>query len=110
MMVGCIATKVMSRLQTFCIIINLIIIIVTCIAVPIGAQNLRSAKDVFTQVGADITGVWPAGWEFFLSWLSAIWTIGAFDSCVHMSEEATNAATAVPFVSIVSQFISISMF
>lgn len=26
----------------------------------------------------------------------AIWTIGAFDSCVHMSEEAANAAKAVP--------------
>src|ERR1700712_2408923 len=32
-----------------------------------------------------------------LSWLSAIWTIGAFDSCVHMSEEAANATRAVPY-------------
>lgn len=31
-----------------------------------------------------------------LAWLSPIWTIGAFDSCVHMSEEASNAAKAVP--------------
>jgi amino acid transporter len=32
-----------------------------------------------------------------LSWLSPIWTIGGFDSCVHMSEEAANAAKAVPY-------------
>lgn len=31
-----------------------------------------------------------------LSWMSPIWTIGAFDSCVHMSEEASHAARAVP--------------
>jgi len=32
-----------------------------------------------------------------LAWLSPIWTIGAFDSCVHMSEEASNATRAVPY-------------
>ena len=32
-----------------------------------------------------------------LSWLSPIWTVGAFDSCVHMSEEAANATRAVPY-------------
>lgn len=37
-----------------------------------------------------------------LAWLSPIWTIGAFDSCVHMSEEANNAAKAVPLGMIMS--------
>lgn len=32
-----------------------------------------------------------------LAWLSPIWTIGGFDSCVHMSEEAANATRAVPY-------------
>jgi len=32
-----------------------------------------------------------------LAWLSPIWTIGDFDSCVHISEEALNAAKAVPY-------------
>jgi amino acid transporter len=35
------------------------------------------------------------------AWLSPVWSIGGFDSCVHISEEASNAATAVP-VAIVS--------
>lgn len=26
----------------------------------------------------------------------AVWVIGAFDSCIHMSEEAKNATKAVP--------------
>ncbi|KAM9916256.1 hypothetical protein OXX59_010125, partial [Metschnikowia pulcherrima] len=30
------------------------------------------------------------------AWLPAIWTIGAFDSCVHMSEECTNATKTIP--------------
>lgn len=75
---------------------NFILIFATFIALPIGARNRRNdAAYIFTQVenGTD----WPAGWTFMLSWLSPIWTIGAFDSCVHMSEEASNAVKAVPF-------------
>jgi len=40
---------------------------------------------------------WPNGFAFFLSWLSPVWTICGFDSSVHISEEAANAATAVPW-------------
>ena len=32
-----------------------------------------------------------------VAWLSPVWTLGAFDACVHISEEASNASTAVPF-------------
>ena len=32
-----------------------------------------------------------------LAWLSPVWSIGGFDSCVHISEEASNASTAVPW-------------
>lgn len=31
-----------------------------------------------------------------LAWLAPIWSIGSFDSCVHMSEEAMHASKAVP--------------
>lgn len=34
---------------------------------------------------------------FFLSMLASSWTIGAFDSCLHMSEEAKNPTRSVPF-------------
>lgn len=93
---GSVATKVISKLQAFCIWTNLIVIAVTIIALPngTGKENLNSGKFVFGHV--EDLSTWPTGWEFFMAWLSPIWTIGAFDSCVHMSEEASNAATAVP--------------
>lgn len=91
------ATNLMSRLQTFCIITNVIVIIITCIALPVGrgTENLNPGTFVFGEL--DNLTTWPKGWVFITAWLSAIWTIGAFDSCVHMAEEATNAAVAVPF-------------
>jgi amino acid transporter len=65
------------------------------IALPIGKQVSRNdAKFIFTQTENLTT--WPTGWAFMLAWMSPIWTIGDFDSCVHISEEAHNAAKAVP--------------
>lgn len=58
------------------------------------ASKRNSGHFIFANVENLTT--WPTGWAFMLAWLSPIWTIGAFDSCVHMSEEASNAAKAVP--------------
>uniref|UniRef100_A0A060T5F5 ARAD1C11814p n=1 Tax=Blastobotrys adeninivorans TaxID=409370 RepID=A0A060T5F5_BLAAD len=93
--VASVATKIISRLQTLCIFLNALVIILTVVALPLGAEELNSAKYVFTDTSKNYSG-WPIGWAFFFSWMSAIWTIGAFDSCVHMAEEASNAARAVP--------------
>lgn len=43
-----------------------------------------------------VTG-WTDGYTFILSFLSPLWTIAGFDSSVHISEEASNAAIAVPW-------------
>lgn len=89
-------TRVMGKLQTAFVIMNLILIFATIIALPIGTASSRnSASYIFTQ--SDNLTTWPLGWAFMLSWLSPIWTIGGFDSCVHMSEEAANATKAVPY-------------
>jgi len=40
---------------------------------------------------------WTNGYAFILSFLSPLWTIAGFDSSVHISEEASNAAVAVPW-------------
>ncbi|KAL0570057.1 hypothetical protein V5O48_011899 [Marasmius crinis-equi] len=40
---------------------------------------------------------WPNGFAFIYSFLAPLWTIGSFDCSVHISEEATNAATACPW-------------
>lgn len=89
-------SKVMGKLQTVFVVANFILIFATIIALPIGARYHRnSAHYIFAQTENETT--WPTGWAFMLAWLSPLWTIGAFDSCVHMSEEAANATRAVPF-------------
>ncbi|KAL8918449.1 MAG: hypothetical protein Q9208_007355 [Pyrenodesmia sp. 3 TL-2023] len=94
--VATLSSKVMGKLQTVFVVMNLIVIVATIIALPVGARNHRNdAHFIFAQTENLTT--WPTGWTFMLSWLSPIWTIGAFDSCVHLSEEATNPSKAVPF-------------
>ncbi|KAF4550558.1 GABA-specific permease-like protein [Elsinoe fawcettii] len=91
-------SKYMGKLQTFFVVMNFVLIFATIIALPVGAANRRnSGTFIFARVEKGTT--WPAGWTFMISWLSPIWTIasGAFDSCVHISEEAANAVKAVPF-------------
>jgi len=89
-------SKILNKLQTVSVALQLILIVATIIALPIGRSSERNtAKFTFAQTENLTT--WPIGWAFMLSWLSPIWTIGGFDSCVHMSEEAKNAAKAVPY-------------
>lgn len=92
------ASNIMPRIQTLCIYINVAIVIATVVALPAGkvarGGTLNSAHYVFTHV--DNLSNWPIGWNFVLAFLSPIWSIGFFDSCVHMSEEAMHAARAVP--------------
>lgn len=88
----------MGKLQTVFVAMNIILIVATIIALPVGkhlSSERNDAHFIFAQTENLTT--WPTGWAFMLSWLSPIWTIGAFDSCVHMSEEASNAAKAVPY-------------
>ena len=87
-------SKVMGKLQTVFVVANFVLIFATIIALPIGARHHRNdGHYIFAQTENSTS--WPTGWAFMLAWLSPIWTIGAFDSCVHMSEEAANATKAV---------------
>lgn len=90
--------RIMPKIQSACIFLNIALVVATVIALPIGkAENnpaVNSGAYVFGHIENHTT--WPTGWAFIMAWLSPIWTIGAFDSCVHMSEEATHASRAVP--------------
>lgn len=90
--------RIMPKIQSACIFLNVALVVATVIALPIGkkenAPPINSGSYVFGDVENLTT--WPTGWAFIMAWLSPIWTIGAFDSCVHMSEEATHASRAVP--------------
>jgi amino acid transporter len=86
--------KWIGKLQTVSVVMNLVLIAATMIALPIGYHNRNDASYIFTDVQNLTT--WPYGLAFLIAWLSPIWTIGDFDSCVHISEEAHNAEKAVP--------------
>lgn len=92
------AGRIMPKIQNFCIFINVALIVATVIALPVGkvtrGGQLNSGTWVFGQVENHTT--WPTGWCFILAFLAPIWSIGFFDSCIHMSEEALHAAKAVP--------------
>lgn len=82
-------SKVMGKLQTAFVVMNFVLILATIIALPIGSHHRNNGSYIFGHT-ANLTA-WPTGWTFMLAWLSPIWTIGAFDSCIHISEEASNA-------------------
>ncbi|GMF01783.1 unnamed protein product [[Candida] boidinii] len=92
------SSKHIAILQSVSYVSNTFIIILYFIALPIGTRvNRHQFNDgafIFGQVSN--FSDWPKGWQFMLSMMTAIWTIGSFDSCVHMSEEAKNATRGVP--------------
>ncbi|KAG0687740.1 GABA-specific high-affinity permease [Pichia californica] len=94
----CISSKNVAMLQTISSISHTSLLILFLIAVPIGTKinvgNFNNGSFIFNKI--DNFSNWPKGWQFCLSMMTAVWTIGAFDSCVHMSEEAKNASYGVP--------------
>lgn len=86
--VATVMSKIMGKLQTVFVIMNFILIAATIIALPIGARDRRNDGHYIFAQTSNLT-TWPTGWAFMLSWLSPIWTIGAFDSCVVGSKYTT---------------------
>ncbi|CCO30325.1 putative amino-acid permease C15C4,04c [Rhizoctonia solani AG-1 IB] len=91
------ATEVLARLQSFYVILNLILFFGVLIALPIATPTEYMNSASFALGDFTNLSTYPAGFAYILSWLAPVWTIGAYDSCVHISEEASNAAVAVPW-------------
>ncbi|SGZ50910.1 CIC11C00000000436 [Sungouiella intermedia] len=93
-----VTTKMTATVQSISIYMNVFIIVLFLIAVPIGTKvNLKKFNDAHFIFG-ELQNFrdWSPGWSFMLSWMPAIWTIGAFDSCIHMSEECKDPTRKVP--------------
>ncbi|SCU83365.1 LAMI_0C02938g1_1 [Lachancea mirantina] len=96
------ASKFSSKLQTFSIVANCFLIILFFIVLPIGVsrsdkldRKFNDGKFIFGN--SENLSDWNTGWNWCISGMTpAIWTIGAYDSCVHMAEEARDAVRAVP--------------
>ncbi|KAJ3561123.1 hypothetical protein NP233_g10390 [Leucocoprinus birnbaumii] len=95
--VCCLGTRILARLQTVYIALNVMFCIALIVALPAATPKefKNSAKFALWDF-YNISG-WPSGFAFIYSFLAPLWTICSFDSSVHISEEASNAATAVPW-------------
>ncbi|KAJ7777507.1 amino acid/polyamine transporter I [Mycena maculata] len=90
-------TTVLARLQTVYVILNVVLCVVVIIALPAATPaEFRNTASFALGDFQNFNG-WPDGYAFILSFLAPLWTICSFDSSVHISEEASNAATAVPW-------------
>ncbi|KAF9446189.1 APC amino acid permease [Macrolepiota fuliginosa MF-IS2] len=94
----CLGTRVLARLQTVYVALNILLSVALIIALP--AATPKEFKNSAKFALGDFTNLsgWPNGFAFVYSFLAPLWTIGSFDSSVHISEEASNAAIAVPWV------------
>ncbi|KAF7974533.1 hypothetical protein HWV62_12002 [Athelia sp. TMB] len=93
-------TRVLARLQTVWIVLNIALILAVLIGLPATTPKefMNSASYAFGNF--DNASAWPNGFAFILSFLAPLWAIGAFDSTLHISEEAANANIAVPWAMI----------
>ncbi|KAI6047537.1 amino acid/polyamine transporter I [Pisolithus marmoratus] len=101
------ATFVLARAQRIYIAINIFLCFVVIIGLPIATpqQNMNTVS--FALGSFDNLYGWPDGFAFILSFLAPLWTVSGFDASVHISEEASNAVTAVPWAIVYSGIIGI---
>lgn len=95
----CASSSAVARLQSISIYVNCFLILLFFIALPIGTKKNIGKFNDGSYIFGDFENFsdWPNGWSFMqFGLMPAVWTIGAFDSCVHMSEEAKDPSKAVP--------------
>ncbi|KAH7882169.1 amino acid/polyamine transporter I [Phlebopus sp. FC_14] len=95
--VCCLGTPVLARLQTFYVVLNVLLCLAVIIALPAATPKEYMNSASFALGNFTNLNGWTNGYAFILSFLAPLWTICSFDSSVHISEEASNAATAVPW-------------
>ncbi|KAF8670193.1 hypothetical protein AX14_005909 [Amanita brunnescens Koide BX004] len=88
---------VIARLQWPYMALNILLVFAIIIAVPAAtpAEFQNGAKYVFGNF-TNLTS-WPNGFAFILSFIMPLWTVAGLDTTVHISEEAKNANTAIPY-------------
>ncbi|KAK0209157.1 amino acid permease-domain-containing protein [Desarmillaria ectypa] len=93
----CLGTTVLARLQSVYVALNVLLCFGIIIALPIVTPaEFRNTAHFALGEFVNLNG-WTNGFAFILSFLAPLWTIGSFDSSVHISEEASNATIVVPW-------------
>ncbi|KAI0036350.1 APC amino acid permease [Vararia minispora EC-137] len=102
------STKFLARLQYLGVFLNLALILILIVGMPIatptdfknsGSYAFGHFENCKLYYMASLRKFfdWPNGFAFILSFLAPLWTVSGFDAIVHVSEEARNAKTAVPW-------------
>ncbi|TFK19375.1 amino acid transporter [Coprinopsis marcescibilis] len=93
----CLGTAFLARLQGLYVVLNVLLCVAVIIALPIATPSEYRNTAHFALGEFNNFSGWSNGFAFIYSFLAPLWTICSFDSSVHISEEAANAATAVPW-------------
>ncbi|TDL24693.1 amino acid transporter [Rickenella mellea] len=101
-LIASLATRALARLQNLYIVLNILLCLAIVIALPAATPKKFKNSASYALGGFQNFNGWPDGYAFILSFLAPLWSIGAYDSSVHISEESTNARVAVPFAIISS--------
>lgn len=86
----------LAKLQTLYVTGNVLMVIVTCIALPLATPTEKRNPPSWVFGHFENLSDWPQGFTFILAFLVPVWTVNGFDSAVHISEETTDASKAVP--------------
>ncbi|OKP10549.1 Choline transport protein [Penicillium subrubescens] len=99
--------KLLPRFEGFILILHILGFFVILIPLTYMADH-GSAHEVFTQF-LNMGGFPSQGLSFFVGMVGCIFAFAGGDAAVHMSEEITNAATAVPTSIMLSVLINGSL-
>lgn len=95
--ISSLATAVVAKLQTVYVVLNVLLCLAIIIALPAATPEEFKNPASYALGGFTNFSGWPDGFAFCLSFLAPLWTISGFDASLHISEEASNAAVAVPW-------------
>ncbi|KAG2154404.1 amino acid/polyamine transporter I [Suillus bovinus] len=99
-------TKVLARLQRMFTLVNVCLCFIIIIALPLATPpDYRNSVNFALGNFTNLAG-WPSGFAFILSLMAPLSAIGGYDASVHMSEEASNAATTIPWAIVSSIAVS----
>ncbi|KAI6100282.1 amino acid/polyamine transporter I [Pisolithus sp. B1] len=101
------ATSILARIQRIYVTINICLCFVVIIGLPIATPRQFINTPSFALGSFNNLSGWPDRFAFILSFLAPLWTLSAFDASVHISEEASNAAVAVPWAIVCSGIFGI---
>ncbi|KAH7925223.1 amino acid transporter [Leucogyrophana mollusca] len=90
-------TTILARLQTVYIILNICLCLAIIVALPVATPPEFKNSASYALGNFTNTSGWPSGFAFIVGLLYPLWAIGGYDASIHMSEEASNAAVAIPW-------------